>query len=93
MIPRTAERPGHYYVRHGTIGLSAATDTAAGKVIGQLSARHRAVDFRDFPGQIDRQTEPGLAIHVICDLCQPRDHADTGWAWGRGSLRRRACRW
>src|SRR5207249_552138 len=36
-------------------------------VIGQLSAQHRAVDFRDFLDQIDRQTEPGLAIHVICD--------------------------
>jgi transposase len=36
-------------------------------VIGKLSARHRAVDFRDFLDQIDRQTGPGLAIHVICD--------------------------
>ena len=36
-------------------------------MIGQLSAQHRAVDFRDFLDEIDRQTEPGLAIHVICD--------------------------
>jgi hypothetical protein len=25
------------------------------------------VDFRDFLGQIDRQTDPGLDVHVICD--------------------------
>jgi transposase len=35
-------------------------------VIGKLSAQHRAVDFRDFPGEIDRQAAPGLAVHVIC---------------------------
>jgi hypothetical protein len=40
---------------------------ATGKVIGKLSARHRAVNFRDFLADIDRQTEPGLTIHVICD--------------------------
>ena len=26
-----------------------------------------AVDFRDFLDQIDRQTDPGLDVHVICD--------------------------
>ncbi|MFE5027760.1 transposase [Streptomyces sp. NPDC056656] len=25
------------------------------------------MDFRDFLAEIDRQTEPGLAVHVICD--------------------------
>jgi transposase len=67
MIPGTPERRSHDYVRHGTIDLFAALNTATGKVIGHLSAQHRAVDFRDFLDQIDRQTEPGLAIHVICD--------------------------
>ena len=37
------------------------------QVIGKLSAQHRAVYFRDFLGEIDRQAEPGLAVHVICD--------------------------
>ncbi|MFA3879454.1 transposase [Streptomyces sp. MMCC 100] len=36
-------------------------------MIGKLSAQHRAVYFRDFLDEIDRQTDPGLAIHVICD--------------------------
>jgi transposase len=67
MIPGTPERRSHDYVRHGTIDLFAALNTATGKVIGKLSAQHRAVDFRDFLDEIDQQTEPGLAIHVICD--------------------------
>ena len=67
MIPGTPERRSFDYTRHGTIDLFAALNTATGKVIGRLSAQHRAVDFRDFLDQIDRQTDPGLAIHVICD--------------------------
>src|SRR6266513_175520 len=67
MIPGTPERRSFDYVRHGTTGLFAALNTATGKVIGRLSAQHRAVDFRDFLDELDRQTDPGLAIHVICD--------------------------
>jgi transposase len=67
MIPGAPERRSFDYVRHGTIDLFAALNTATGKVIGHVSAQHRAVDFRDFLDQIDQQTEPGLAIHVICD--------------------------
>jgi transposase len=67
MIPGVPERRSFDYVRHGTIDLFAALNTATGKVIGKLSAQHRAVDFRDFLDQIDRQTDPGLAVHVICD--------------------------
>jgi transposase len=67
MIPGVPERRSFDYTRHGTIDLFAALNTATGKVIGKLSAQHRAVDFRDFLDEIDRQTEPSLAIHVICD--------------------------
>ena len=67
MIPGVPERRSHDYVRHGTIDLFAALNTATGKVIGRLSAQHRAIDFRDFLDELDRQTDPGLAIHVICD--------------------------
>jgi transposase len=65
--PLLPERRSFDYTRHGTIDLFAALNTATGKVIGQLSAQHRAIDFRDFLDETDRQTEPGLAIHVICD--------------------------
>jgi transposase len=67
MIPGVPERRSHDDVRHGTLDLFAALNTATGKVTGQLSAQHRAVDVRDFLDHIDRQTEPGLAIHVTCD--------------------------
>ncbi|MFE9644905.1 IS630 family transposase [Streptomyces sp. NPDC006365] len=70
MMPGVPERRSFDYVRHGTVDLFAALNTATGKVIGKLSAQHRAVDFRDFLDEIDRQSEPGLAVHVICDnLC------------------------
>jgi len=67
MIPGVPERRSFDYTRHGTIDLLAALNIATGKVIGKLSAQHRAVDFRDFLDQIHRQTDPALAIHVICD--------------------------
>ena len=67
MLPGVPERRSFGYVRHGTIDLFAALNIATGKVIGKLSAHHRAVGFRDFLDQIDRQTDPGLAVHVICD--------------------------
>ncbi|WP_369033809.1 IS630 family transposase [Streptomyces adonidis] len=67
MVPGIPERRSFDYVRHGTVDLFAALNTATGKVIGKLSAQHRAVDFRDFLDEIDRQTADGLDIHVICD--------------------------
>src|SRR5436305_13647490 len=67
MIPGAPERRSHDYVRHGTIDLFAALNITTGKVIGKLSAQDRAIDFRDFLEQIDRQTDPALAVHVICD--------------------------
>jgi transposase len=67
MMPGVPERRSFDYIRHGTVDLFAALKTATGKVIGKLSAQHRAVGFRDFLDEIGRQTGPGLAIHVICD--------------------------
>ena len=58
MMPGVPERRSFDYVRHGTIDLFAALNIATGKVIGKLSAQHRAVDFRDFLDEIDRQTDP-----------------------------------
>ncbi|MDP9863467.1 MULTISPECIES: IS630 family transposase [Streptosporangium] len=72
MLPGTPERRSFDYIRHGTVDLFAALNTATGKVIGRLSARHRAIDFRNFLDEIDRQTEPGLAVHVICDNLSTR---------------------
>jgi len=51
MMPGVPERRSFDYDRHGTIDLFAALNTTTGKVIGKLSAQHRAVDFRDFPAR------------------------------------------
>jgi transposase len=67
MMPGVPERRSFNHVRHGTVDLFAALNTATGKVIGKLSAQHRAVDFCDFLDEIDRQAGPSLAVHVICD--------------------------
>ena len=42
MMPGVPERRSFDYERHGTIDLFAALNTATGKVIGKLSAQHRA---------------------------------------------------
>ena len=76
MIPGTPERRSHDYVRHGTVDLFAALNTATGKVIGKLSAQHRAIDFRDFLDETDRQTETGPG-HPR-DLRQPVGPQGTG---------------
>ncbi|MFE3187352.1 IS630 family transposase [Streptomyces violascens] len=67
MVPGTPERRSFDYVRHGTVDLFAALNTATGKVIAAWSARHAAEDFRDFLDMIDQQVEPRLAVHVVCD--------------------------
>jgi hypothetical protein len=66
MMPGVPERRSFDYVRRGMSDLFAALNITTGKVISKLPAQHRAVDFRDLLDQIDRQADPGLAVHVIC---------------------------
>jgi len=44
----------HDYVRNGTTNLYAALDMASGKVIADMTDRHRAVEFRKFLNLINR---------------------------------------
>ncbi len=67
LLPGTPERRTHDYVRHGTTNLYAALDVASGKVIADLTARHRAEEFRRFLALIDRNVPDGLDVHVIVD--------------------------
>lgn len=80
MLPDVPERRSFDYIRHGTTDLFAALDTATRKVIGKVSARHAAEDFRDFLDLLDHKVEPGLAVHVICDNCE-----DHGVSQGAGA--------
>src|ERR1035437_157446 len=57
----------HDYVRHGTTTLFAALNVMEGKVIGGCFQRHRHEEFLKFLRQIDRETPPELALHLIVD--------------------------
>jgi transposase len=67
MRPGVPERQSHDYVRHGTTKLYAALDVASGKVIADLSDRHRADEFRRFLNLINRSVPEDLGVHVIVD--------------------------
>ena len=67
MLPGVPERRSHDYVRHGTIDLYAALNLTSGMVIHQLTARHRAIEFKKFLEAIDKAVPKGLAIHVVLD--------------------------
>jgi hypothetical protein len=45
-MPGVAERRSHDDVSNGTTNLYAALDVASGKVISEMSPRHRAEEFR-----------------------------------------------
>jgi transposase len=67
LLAGVAERRTHDDRRHGTTNLYAALDLASGKVITELTDRHRAIEFKRFLHRIDQQVPAGLAVHVICD--------------------------
>ncbi len=67
ILPGTPARMSHDYVRHGTTSLFAALDVASGKVIGGLHARHRAIEFKKFLDQLDREVPAELEVHLILD--------------------------
>ena len=57
----------HDYKRNGTSSLFAALDTANGKVIRSLHARHRAIEFKKFLVKIDESVPAGLEVHLVLD--------------------------
>ena len=67
MLPGTPQRATHDYVRHGTTNLYAALDVASGHVIADMTARHRAEEFRRFLNQIDATLPAYLEVHVVLD--------------------------
>jgi transposase len=67
ILPGTPARMSHDYTRHGTTSLFAALDLASGKVIGDLHARHRTVEFRQFLDRLDQEVPAELQVHLILD--------------------------
>ncbi len=67
LLPGTPERRTHDYRRHGTTNLYAALDVVSGKVITDLTARHRAAEFQRFLNLINRNVPDDLEVHVVID--------------------------
>lgn len=70
MLPTTPQRATHDYQRNGTCDLFAALEIATGKVITDIRARHRSVDFIAFLNKINREVPAELDVHVILDNLQ-----------------------
>jgi transposase len=67
LMPGTPQRRTHDYRRHGTTNLYAALDVASGKVITNLTARHRAAEFQRFLNLINREVPEAFDVHVVVD--------------------------
>ena len=64
--PRLPARQTHDYRRHGLTSLYAALEIASGKVIGECSKRHTALDFLRFLKSLNRRYQ-GRTLHVVLD--------------------------
>jgi len=67
LMPGVPERHTHDYVRSGTTNLYAALDLASGRVIADMTPRHRAEEFRRFLNLIDKSVPAQLEVHVVLD--------------------------
>jgi len=67
LLPGTPQRATHDDARHGVTNLYAALDVASGNVIAEVTARHRAAEFKRFLARIDHAVPADLAVHVVCD--------------------------
>jgi transposase len=67
LMPGVPQRASHDYIRHGTTNLYAALDVASGKVLAEMTPRHRAEEFRRFLNLIDKSVPAQLQVHVVCD--------------------------
>lgn len=65
--PGLPERRTHDYVRNGTTNLYAALDVASGRVIADMTERHRAQEFRRFLNLINRSVPTDLHVHLVVD--------------------------
>jgi transposase len=66
-MPTTPERMTHTYIRHGTTSLFAALDVATGHVYSSLHRQHRAIEFRKFLNQLNREVPAEHDVHLILD--------------------------
>jgi transposase len=67
MRPGQIERRSHDYIRHGTLSLFAALNTATGTVIGKCFPRHRGKEFLNFLREIENNVPDDLDVHLVID--------------------------
>src|SRR5262249_40819437 len=67
LMPGVPERRSHDDVRYGTTNLYAALEVASGKVIAEMTPRHRADEVRRFLNRIDAAVPAQLDLHVVLD--------------------------
>lgn len=65
----------HDYYRHGTVTLFAALDYLSGKVFSHILPRHRHQEWLAFLRKINKETDPTLDLHIICDNYSTHKHA------------------
>lgn len=63
------------YIRPGTVTLFAARNYLEGKIVSMLAKKHRHQEWLKFLKQIDRETPPGVALHLIADNYATHTHA------------------
>jgi DDE superfamily endonuclease/Homeodomain-like domain len=64
----------HDYKRHGTTTLFAAYNVGTGQVIGECHPQHTHQEFLCLLRRLDRETAPGLDIHIILDNASYHSH-------------------
>jgi transposase len=67
LMPGVPERRSHDYVRYGTTNLYAALDLASGRVLAEMTPRHRACEFRRFLKLIDASVPAEFDVHLVLD--------------------------
>jgi len=81
LMPGVPARQTHDYVRNGTTNLYAALDVASGRVISEMTPRHRAEEFRRFLNLIDKSVPADLDVHGRArQLLNPQDTVDPALA-------------
>ena len=64
----------HDYVRHGTLTLFAALNYLDGKILRQTAGKHTHREWLEFLRHLDRETPPGLTLHLIIDNYATHKH-------------------
>jgi hypothetical protein len=67
LLPGVARRRSHDYAGHGPTNLYPALEVASGKVISQMTRRHRAIECKQFLARIDQAVPGELDVQLIVE--------------------------